>query len=409
MNRAGLLFSFALIVSLTGCSRYVTPAPSEVCGSCPKKAWDSVNAHLFSSAVVSPIARNLNFWRTGRRLVQHPTPSINLDDGQITDSMFLTDRSPADLSPEQLRWGPTNPNDLPLPPFTISKIKDEGKTGGFFVRDATGQRYLFKLDPYDAPGLMSGAEVTTSKLLYALGYRVPSYEVLYVYPDELILGEEERDDADDLQELIDTHLRADGRLRVAASRFIEGEILGSPRFSQFKDCVEVRSLKLAYAWVNNIDTKDHNALLVKKDEREVVYLIDFGSAFGADASTESTKDPCSGWQYTVDFKGLMMRAVSLGMLEPKCDRQEPFSSAIGRFSATFDPLKWKPYVYNRSFKEMTDEDARWMARRLAEFTPQQIEAAVSAGQYESPEEEAYLVRTLLERRDKILQTYGVNP
>lgn len=363
--------------------------------------------HLFDVTVLEPIEQSFHLIRLGRRLVGLPVRALNLHDSRLADSAFFTDRDPAQLSPEQVRWGPTRLEDMSAPPYTVTKRKEEGKTPGLFVTDARGVRYLFKFDPVDAPELLSGAEVVTSKLLYALGYHVPSYEIVLMGVDELRPGQGIT--AADLQALIGERAR-EGRVRVAASRILEGEVLGPARFKRFRDCADVRALKLAYAWVNNIDAKDHNSLLVWNGTETVGYLFDFGTSLGADAGLAGPKTPCAGWRNIVDLREASKEVVTLGLHRSVCDPQEePVDASVGFFTAHLDPERWKPYAPNPAFKQMNDDDARWMAQRLARLSRAQIEAAVSAGRYTNPDDAAYLVETLERRRHAILDEYLDEP
>jgi hypothetical protein len=344
-----------------------------------------------------------------------PVRSLNLKDGQLTSSAFFTDRDPARLSPEDVARGPTRPGDVAQPPFAITKAKTEGKTPGFFVTDARGVRYLFKLDPIDAPELLSGAEVVTSKLLYALGYHVPSYEIVYVQPEELQVAPDlvSREARGGVRPFLESDVAAflegrvlEGRVRVAASRMLEGEVLGPASFKRFRDCTELRALKVAYAWVNNIDAKDHNSLLVWNGDRVVGYLIDFGTALGADAGLGGPKGPCAGWLNIVDLKEVSLKLLTLGMHHPPCDVEiRPASPSVGLFTAEVDPEGWKPYAPNLAFEEMNDTDAEWMARRMARLSRAQIEAAVAAGRYSNPADAAYLADMLERRREAIVRAY----
>ncbi|MBI3021258.1 MAG: hypothetical protein HYY59_04585 [Candidatus Omnitrophica bacterium] len=318
-------------------------------------------------------------------------------------------------SPEEVRWGPTRPEDIARPPFLITKPKTEGRTPGFFVTDAKGTRYLLKCDPVDAPELLSGAEAVTSKLLYALGYHVPSYEVVVFRPEELQLGPGvmARDRHGHRHPLTETEVRPmvearvrGGTLRVVASRIVEGDILGPATFKRFRDCAEVRALKVAYAWLNNTDAKDHNSLLVWNGKETVGYLIDFGTSLGADAGTEGPKNPCAGWLNIVDLQEASLKLLTFGLHQPVCEPvARPVSPSVGLFSPRVDPDQWKPYAPNLAFQEMNQDDARWMARRMARLSLDQIQAAVSAGRYSDPADAAYLVDVLEKRRRAIVRYY----
>ena len=406
-----------LCLSLGGCSAWPRRWGNRPCciETKPIVRRQPIGWHLFDVTVISPVKRLFQVARVGRRMVGLPVRALNLQRGTVADDAFFTNRDPADLSPEEVRAGPTHPEDLVRPPFTITKTKTEGKTPGFFVTDARGARYLFKLDPVDAPELLSGAEVVSSKLLHALGYHVPSYEVALVRPDELRLSPDlparSADGAprpfgqEALDALVGPRVR-DGTVRVAASKILDGEILGPAAFKRFRDCAEVRALNVAYAWLNNIDAKDHNSLLVWDGAKTVGYLIDFGTSLGADAGRAGPKGPCAGWLNLVDLQEASLKLVTLGLHRPPCDVPErPMSPAVGFFSTQVDPDAWKPYAPNLAFNEMNEDDARWMARRMSHLTRAHIDAAVSAGQYSDAADAAYLAETLESRRAAIVRRY----
>ncbi|MBI4343125.1 MAG: hypothetical protein HY599_07140 [Candidatus Omnitrophica bacterium] len=372
--------------------------------------------HLFDVTVISQLKQGLNLVRVGRKVSGVPVRALNLRDGEVGDTAFFTNRDPAQLTPEQVAAGPTRPEDVATPPFRITKLKGEGKTPGFFVTDAKGARYLFKLDPTEASELLSGAETVTSKLLYALGYHVPSYEVVWVRPEEVQVdpdvlshtaeGASRPFAQADLERLLEGRSQ-EGVFRVAASKILDGEVLGPGSFKRFRDCADVRALRLAYAWVNNIDAKDHNSLLVWDGTRTVGYLIDFGTSLGADAGKAGPKHPCAGWLNIVDLREASLKVLTLGLHDPPCSLEsgQPVSPRVGFFTTTFDPDDWKPYAPNLAFEEMNQQDGRWIARRMARLSRAQIEAAVSAGRYSDPSDAAYLVDTLDQRRAAILEEY----
>jgi len=405
--------ALVLFLAAPGCASWPRAYGAPPCCTPAKLAApaDEVWWHLFQVTAIAPLTDS---GRTLRRAMGFPVASFNLHDDAVTDSAFFTNRDIAAMSPEAVRWGPTRPDDVAVPPFTVTKLKDEGKTAGFFVKDARGVAYLFKLDPVDAPELLSGAEAVSSKLLYALGYHVPSYEAgafamedFTAAPDAVMKGAHGRVaplTPEALQALLAPRMR-EGRVRVGQSKILGGEILGPARFKRFRDCAEMRALKLACAWINHIDTKDHNTLLVWDGQRTVGYLIDFGTTLGADAGRAGPQRPCAGWTYIVDLKELSLETVTLGLHEPPCPVQPTFDASVGRFTSQVDPRKWKPYAPNLAFKAMTEEDAEWITARLARLSRAQIEAAVSAAQYSRPNDAAYLVETLLARRDAVVAPY----
>ncbi len=187
---------------------------------------------------------------------------------------------------------------------------------------------------------------------------------------------------------------------------LEGDVLGPAKFKQFRDCAEMRSLKVVYGWLNNIDAKDHNTLIVWDGEQTLGYLIDFGTALGADAGRGGAKSPCAGWTYVVDLRVFTLKLLTLGLYRSGCDRKEiPISPRIGLFSERTKPFAWKPYAPNLAFEEMNANDARWMARRIARLSLEQIEAAVASGQYSDSADAAYLMEALEVRRTAIMNRY----
>lgn len=408
---------FIVLIALSGCASWPKTWGNQPCcfSQPPKIRQQPIAWHLVDVSVVSPLEQLLNPFEASRRLFRGPTPALNLNAQEVSDSAFFTNRDPASLSPQDVRWGPSSPDNLPTPPFIVTHLKGEGKTPGFFVKDARGSRFLFKLDPRDSPELLSGAEVVTSKLLYALGYHVPSYEIVTFSPEVLEIDPTAtRRDArglkqalvlKDIHDLVQDRLQG-GRLRVSASRLLEGEILGSARFKQFRRCAEMRSLKVAYAWVNNIDAKDHNTLLVWDGTKTLGYLIDFGTSLGADAGRAGAKDTCAGWTHVIDLGVGWRELLTLGFFRATCDSQSnPISDSLGLLSPSVDPDRWKPYAPNPAFQAMTQPEARWMARRLERISKLQIEAAVSAGQYSRPEDADTLVELLESRRAGIVEHY----
>ncbi len=416
-----LLVLWFLAFSTGGCATWPRQWGSQPCAIAakPNLARQSIGWHYVSAVLFTPLEHTFNVVRLGRRLVGVPPRALNLDNGEVANSAFFTNRDLNRFSPAQIRWGPTTPDDAPQPPLTITKPKTEGQTPGFFVKDARGVGYLLKFDPIDSPELLSGAEVVTSKLLYALGYHVPSYEIADLRPKDFMIpeGTTQKDRRgrrrafahDELSRLLTPRLR-DGTVRVSASRLLDGEILGPARFRRFRDCAEVRALKVVSAWVNNIDTKDHNTLLVWDGAATTGYLIDFGTSLGADAGVGSSKSPCAGWTNVIDLQVLSTELLTLGMYRPPCEAQaRAVSPAVGLFSIRVDPRRWKPYMPNPAFEEMNDDDARWIVKHMAQLSRAQLGAAVSAGQYSNPEDAARIIEILEARRKTIMAQYKVEP
>jgi hypothetical protein len=121
------------------------------------------------------------------------------------------------------------------------------------------------------------------------------------------------------------------------------------------------------------------------------------------------------YAYWGDLSATLKTAASLGIWErPWMGVEFPYPryAEIGRIEAErFNPSKWRPDYPNAAFDRMLGEDAFWAALILERFTDEMIRAIVRAAEYSNREAEDYLVRTLLERRDKVLDHYlgVVNP
>jgi hypothetical protein len=79
---------------------------------------------------------------------------------------------------------------------------------------------------------------------------------------------------------------------------------------------------------------------------------------------------------------------------------------IGNIEADkFDPDHWVPVYRNPAFDNMLPDDAYWAAKIVHAFTDADIRALVETGEYRDPLSTDYLTRTLIARRDKIVQRY----
>src|SRR5262249_15779027 len=93
------------------------------------------------------------------------------------------------MSSADLQRGPNRGSPPDFTNAVVTKAKTAGVTPGLMLKDATGQEYLVKFDSFNYPNLQSGAEVISTKILYAAGYNVPENYVAYINPDKLKIGE----------------------------------------------------------------------------------------------------------------------------------------------------------------------------------------------------------------------------
>ena len=133
--------------------------------------------------------------------------------------------------------------------------------------------------------------------------------------------------------------------------------------------------------------------------------MDFGSILGS--ATEKANTARGGNAYFYETKPAFLQLFTLGLYVPRWARvrYRTFPS-LGLFDhRTFEPEKWKPEYPNPAYGNRLPDDTFWAAKRVMSFTDEQIRAIVKLANYSDPEAEAWLVKCLIERRNKIGETY----
>jgi hypothetical protein len=360
--------------------------------------------------------------------------------GEVPDSSWFTNRlGYRSMTAEEIAKGPNTTDGPAEGAWTVTSSKSDGVTPGFTVKDRTGERWFLKFDPPGHRAMATGTEVVVTKLMWALGYHVPENHIAYVRREQLVLGEGARftppgrnaramkgSDIDNL--LQRANREPNGSYRVVASKALPGKPVGRLRFVDTRpddpndivphqDRRELRAYGVFAAWLNHVDAKAINSLdvLVTEEGKSFVrhYLIDFGSALGSGGVAPA--DYWAGAEYLVQPHDVARQMVSFGLAVPKW-RKTPFyeARAMGRLprnSADFNPEAWRPRVPNQAFLHARMDDKFWAAQKLVALSTGMIRAAVHAGDFGDPAVEAFLVRTLAERRDVIGRTYltAVNP
>ena len=214
--------------------------------------------------------------------------------------------------------------------------------------------------------------------------------------------------------------RPDGTWQVIASLKIEGDPVGGFKWHGTRpddpnDVIphenrrELRGGRLFCAWLNHTDVNTKNTLDVfvgKKDSGYVKhYLIDFGTTLGSGAFEPHRAR--LGSEYAVDWADTAKSMITLGLWEREWQKIEfPDYPTIGNFEARhFHPELWKPDQLNPAFLRMRLGDAFWAASILSQFSDRVVSRVVKEGRLSDAQAEAYLIRTLLDRRDKILSYY----
>jgi len=387
-------------------------------------------AESFDKQFSLQIEEGLNLSRAGRRLFNMPKEAYNVDAfDEVFNSSWFTNRhhlNPA--SEDDFARGPdrgTGPDTEAA--WTVISAKSQGVTPGFAIRDSRGDGYLIKFDPKGFREIASGAEVVSTTLFHAMGYNVPENYIVVFHPKILKLGEGVKftdskgqkrlmleSDLDKIFKKID--FLPDGRIRALASKWLPGKPLGPFKYKGVRkddpnDFIphqhrrELRGLRMFSAWLNHFDTKDGNSLdmFIEEDDRSYVRhnLIDFGATLGS--ASWGPNHLWRGHENDFDPNRMLFNFVTLGLyVHPWESKEKTRYTAVGVFDAeTFEPEDYKPQIPNPAFENMTDRDAFWAARIIMSFTNEQLRLAVQKGQYSDPQAEAYILQTLIQRRDKV--------
>jgi hypothetical protein len=363
--------------------------------------------------------------------------AINTVD-QVPDSSWFINRAGSiALTPADVARGPNVTNGPASGTWTVVSAKSEGVMPGLVVRDRAGIDWFIKFDPIGYGGMASGAEVVSTRLLWALGFNVPENHVAHVRAEDLVLSptatirthnrKRAMQKSDVFRVLEGTARDADGAYRVLASRRIDGKPLGPFRFHGIRpddpnDYIphehrrELRGLATWAAWLNHVDAKSSNTFdaLVTDNGRKVVkhYLIDFGSTLGS--AGVRPREPFEGFEYLVEGRSTLKSALGLGFdIKPWRHGQRFESPEAGALpgSRNWNPDAWKPRYPNPSFVRARADDRFWAARKLLAVTPDLIAAAVDAAAYEDEASRQAVLAFLLQRRAAIVRRYltGINP
>jgi hypothetical protein len=397
----------------------------------PEKRSINIIADGFDKQFSKPMQRALDISRQLRRLTGHRQEAFNVDAfDEVGNSSWYTNRNDQkQMTLEQIKQGP-NRGEGPetIGPWTIIGAKTEGVTPGFTIEDHRGGRYVIKFDPKGWQELATGAEVVSTKLLYAAGYNTPENYIVFFDPAILELGDEvmmvdkktgkkrpmTQADLDTLLAGLDP--RTDGTIRAVASKFLSGKVLGPFRYYGTRkddpnDFIphdyrrELRGLRTIASWINHYDTKAGNTLdmYVEEDGRHFVrhYLIDFGSTLGSQG--DEPMPEWVGYETVVDPGQMTKNTLGVGLYVPAWEKGRTITyRSIGLFDyEAFQPQKFEFIVPNPAFVNRTSRDGFWGARIVTSFSDEQIRAAVETGQYTNLEAADYLTDVLIKRRDII--------
>ena len=355
---------------------------------------------------------------------------------EVPNSSWWTNRiGQHAISPEEASRGACNGLD-PLDPnetWTIVEAKPNGANPGFFIEAPSG-RYLLKFDGQVQPQRATSADIIGSRFYWTAGYHAPCNQVVYFDPSILRIAEDATTEdvygndvpisAADIAKVLDAGFRLrNGLIRVSASAFLPGRPIGpfeyeGTRGDDPNDRVphehrrELRGNKILAAWLNHHDAREQNSLDVWIEAGESSgylqhYMIDFGDCFGGRFGLNEL-DRRTGHSYFVDWEHIPVDFFTLGIYPRPWYRAELNEEVeiFGYYTAKdFIATDWHTDYPNAAFIEARYDDELWMARIIARFSDEHIRHIVSAGQLTNPRHAEYLTRTLIERRDKIMEQY----
>lgn len=393
----------------------------------PKARHVGMYDSVFRSEFVDPAKRSTDIPRWIRMAAGNPKQAANVNTlDEVPDSSWFTNRHALrHMTVAQLVRGPNRGSPPDLKTATITKAKLEGVTPGLQLTDAQGQSYLIKFDNKNYPELQSGAEVISTKILYAAGYNVPENYIAYLDPGKLTIkegvefvdkGKKRAFTPEDLTNMLrNAARRPDGQYRVLASKILSGTPKGpfpyvGLRGDDPNDLIphehrrELRGLRLIASWINHWDMKEGNTLdmYVEESGRKFLrhYLIDFGSSLGGG---KSPTEYFHGREYGLDKMNILKELFTLGITVTPGEKTAPIVlPEVGLFSANdFDPGDWKPSFHAVAFDNMTREDASWATRIILSINEDELLNIVKTAEYSNPKATDYIFRTLLDRRQQI--------
>ena len=432
---AGLLL--LLLSLLSGCAARRTITPDmpywkdadrkdipEPEGRDPGLAWTSIKRSAFDQ-----VRQGINVERNFRILSSNRIESHNINSfDEVPNSTWFTNRHGLfELSPEEIFQGPVigdGPDTSAA--WEVFRPKVGGATPGFWIEDSRGDQYIIKFDPMGYPEMSTAAAAMASRFFHACGYNVPEETIVYWRPEKLKIkpgakikenGVKREFTLADLDKILsDVEKEENGTIRSLASKIIEGKIKGPFSYSgkrrddhndwcSHQNRRELRALYVFASLVNHYDTKDQNTLdaYIEEDGRHFLkhYLIDFGSTFGADG--DGPKPAIKGYANFVDLRDMLVSTLTLGLKTWSWEKGGGVEHrSIGYFeSQIFQANKFDPIIPNPAFEEMTYADAFWAAKIVMSFDEEDLKALVRAGKYSDAQVEKYLLKTLLERQQKI--------
>jgi hypothetical protein len=442
MRAPVLIATFALLISgaVLAQSGRTTPKflPDDPISADDDTAFDASGVKEIELSEYYDFASNT--WGSPGERSQTRAINVNTLD-EVPDSSWFTNRIGVRSMPiAEIVRGPNKFERLTAEEWTIVAGKGPGGFHPGFRAvhpEDPKQIYQLEVDPPDYPQMATGAEFIGTLIYHALGYHAVDVYPIRVHPNKIHISPDAtiRDASgrrkfrrDDLDGILRVAARdREGRVYFSASRFEEGKDLGQFEYHgtrtddpndihPHEHRRELRANRVFSAWLGHDDSRALNTLnmLVEQNGRAHVrhYMYDFGAILGS--ATQFPDAAPSGHEYYLDKGSSLAALASIGLVVPSYLRANypDMPPSAGFFpSKGFEPERWKPNYPNPAFSNMRRDDAFWGARLVARFSDEVLGAIVGAVGYDDPAATEYLTRTLIERRDSVMQTWlnGVNP
>jgi hypothetical protein len=380
---------------------------------------------------------NNSLKKTGQR---HPAngviPARGVNSlGEVMDGDWYVNRhGTRRMTLDELRRGAgdANPPDT-RNPWRVLVVRSYGVNPGMLVGDDKNELYFLRFDPLDYEGLATGAELVTSRFLYALGYHVAENYLVRFERSQLVAHPEGQAVSSagkprallpgDIDALLRRVPLGSGRMyRATAMRLPDarGSLLGpfqlwGTRSDDPNDTVlhehrrDLRGLFVFSAWLNNAEANANGTqdVLTTADgvRRIRHYLTDFTKSLGS-GLFGGPKRVWEGNERSLGLGTTRGNAASLGVRTPAWMKAKyPGLAEVGSFEGqTFDPAAWMTSQPIPPFENRLPDDTFWAAKQVMAFTDEDIRTIVQTGGYTKAGED-WITAALIERRNRIGRTF----
>ncbi|MDP8209018.1 MAG: hypothetical protein P9L92_20310 [Candidatus Electryonea clarkiae] len=420
INHYLLLFGLTLLVCI-GCSsrafRFSDSPPITDAGDnspipSPESNEYEEFYYYFNNLVRRPIVHSLDLSRIPR------SADVNSMDNVPKSSWFTPRLGYRDITPEELLHG-VEKKGAPESPYTVVGGKLGGTNPGFIVKDSRGIRYIVKFDPPKFPAIQTTTNLIVNRLFWGFGYNVPEDYLVFFKSEELKINPESGLTQKDLESVLSYVAEpVGGFYRSTFSMFIPGKIIGPTVESgtrsddpndriAHQDRRVLRALRVFGAFTNHSDIRIDNTLDVfigENDEGYIKhYMLDFGEAFGGHGAEHDWL--WDGHEHYFNFGQMFKNLATFGIIDENWEEVGYTGwESVGAFESTiFNPESWRETYQFLPVRLALPDDDYWAAKILGALKEDHLRTLVKAAKYPDPEAEEYIIATLMQRKEKIIE------